>query len=239
MLKTGIFGNGRLGSAVARLIQESPDMQLLWVGGPGDFPSDPLDVVLDASLAEAVPEHLDWALQNHCSLLIAATGWQIPELPDRVAACKGSVMIAPNLSLSLAFLRRLTVLLGRFSKLHRGDLCILEQHHAAKLDAPSGTAKSLAAALMAGNPDFSAWSNGAAQAGHINMASLRAGSCIGYHEVCLDSGNDVIKLSHAVNSRDMFAHGAVRAMGWLQGRKGLFTFDDCAAELLDPLFAGC
>lgn len=237
MLRVGIFGNGRLGSAVARLLQGNEHMALVWVGGPGEFPDIGVDVLFDASLAAAVPEHLDWAIRQGIALVIAVTGWTIPDLAERVTSAQASVLVAPNLSLSLAFVRRLTLLLGRFSVLHPGDTFILEQHHAAKLDAPSGTAIALARALMAGNPDLKQWSNGAAQKGHINMASIRAGNCIGYHEVCLDSGNDAIKLSHSVGSRDMFATGALLAMSWLYGRKGFFSFDDCASELLDPLFA--
>ena len=72
--------------------------------------------------------------------------------------------------------------------------------------------------------------------GKINIASLRAGLEIGYHEIRYETGADNLVLSHEADSRDLFAKGALAALRWLKGRKGIFTFDDVAADIIDPLF---
>ena len=59
---------------------------------------------------------------------------------------------------------------------------------------------------------------------------------IGYHEIRYETGADNIVLSHEADSRDLFAKGALVALRWMKGRKGLFGFDDVAADVIDPLF---
>jgi 4-hydroxy-tetrahydrodipicolinate reductase len=78
---------------------------------------------------------------------------------------------------------------------------------------------------------------GRAEEDKINVASLRIGAEVGYHELRLETGADTIVLSHEAYSREIFAKGALVALRWICGKKGLFTFDDLAAELIDPLFA--
>jgi 4-hydroxy-tetrahydrodipicolinate reductase len=77
---------------------------------------------------------------------------------------------------------------------------------------------------------------GRAEPDRINIASLRIGSEIGYHEVFYEAAQDQMVLSHRALSREMFAKGALVAARWMAGRKGLHAFDEVAAEVIDPLF---
>ena len=237
-MKIGIFGRGRLGSAVAALAARESDIELAWFIDKGEEPGGRVDAVLDASAAEAVGEHFEWALKERVSLVIAATGWDRALLdPAKIRDSGAGVMASPNFSLSVAFMRRAALAMGRFAALDSGStLAIVERHHSAKADAPSGTAKLLAEALVQGCPRYSGWNQGAAQEGRINIASLRAGSEIGYHEIRYETGADTLLLSHKADSRDIFAKGALVALRWMVGRRGLFSFDDLAADLIDPLF---
>ena len=237
-MKIGVFGRGRLGSAVASLA-EKEGLELAWIVDKGENPAGKVEAVLDASTASAVGEHIEWALETGTNLVIAATGLDDSILlPLRVPGTRIGAMASPNFSLSVAFMRRAAVALGRFAAIEKGSsLAILERHHAAKTDAPSGTAKLLARALAQGCPRYSGWNMGRAEEDKINVASLRIGAEVGYHELRLETGADTIVLSHEAYSREIFAKGALVALRWICGKKGLFTFDDLAAELIDPLFA--
>jgi 4-hydroxy-tetrahydrodipicolinate reductase len=237
-MKIGIFGRGKLGKAVAALAAREGDLEIGWIVDIGEEPGGKVDVVLDASAAGAVPEHLAWALETGTSFVIGTTGWDRSILdPRRVAAAGIGLLHTPNFSLSVAFMRRAAVALGRFAALDSGSsLAIVERHHAAKADAPSGTAILLAESLAKGCPRYSGWNQGRAEEGKINIASLRAGQEVGYHEIRYETGLDSIVVAHKADSRDILAKGALVALRWLPGRVGVFTFDDLSADLIDPLF---
>jgi 4-hydroxy-tetrahydrodipicolinate reductase len=198
--------------------------------------STPVDVAIDASVAEAVEAHLTWALETNTDLVIGATGWTIPGLESRVAGRIG-VLVASNFSLSVALMARFATVLGRFAALDPArDPYLVEHHHRLKADAPSGTAKTLAAALMAGCPRKTEWTLGAPELHQLSVGVVRAGAEFGTHTVGLDAPAEVLELTHTARSRAPFAQGALAAARWLHGRKGVFGMDDLAAELLDPLF---
>ena len=92
------------------------------------------------------------------------------------------------------------------------------------------------AALAEGCPRDSGWAQGSAEPGRLSVASLRSGTCVGYHELRLESGTERLILSHEALDRGVFAEGALRAVEWIRGRKGLYGFDDLAAEIMDRVF---
>lgn len=239
-MRVGIFGRGRLGSAVAGLVAAESDMELGWSLGKGEPPTSAVDVALDASVGAAVADHLFWARDAGVNIVVGATGWD-RSLLAQYSDWPIAVLTAPNFSLAAAFMRRMALYLGRFAAIDPlADLAIIERHHRAKLDAPSGTAKLLAAALSEGCPRYSS-SGGDSAAGasaqrRLQIASLRAGSEVGYHEMRLEAEHETIVIAHEAKSRDIFAQGAVQALRWIRGKRGLFSFDDFAAEILSPLF---
>ena len=219
----GVFGRGRLAVALDEAAQESGDA-IAWRVGRGEAPPPakkvPVDVAIDASAAAAVEPHLDWALNHRAALVIAATGWDLTDLASRVGDRIG-VVVAPNGSLTVALLARLTRVLGAFGRAHYGDAAggyLLDHHHAAKADAPSGTAHRLARS----------WRDGAGT--DLDVASLRAGHEVGRHVVGLDAPGEQLELVHRARSRAPFAHGLLRAAHWLVGRRGVFTLDDVARD---------
>lgn len=230
--RLGLFGRGRLGSAILA----EAGSGILWTVDVGEAPSAPVDVAIDASVAAAVPGHLAWALETGTDLVIGATGWSIPDLEARVGGRIG-VLAASNFSLTVALMARLATVLGRYADLDPArDPFLVERHHRLKADAPSGTAKTLAAALMAGCTRKTAWTLETPAPHELSIGVVRAGAEFGRHTVGLDAPSEVLELTHTARSRAPFAQGALAAAGWLQGRKGVFTMDDLAADLLDPLF---
>ena len=131
------------------------------------------------------------------------------------------VLTSPNFSLSVAFMRRAALAMGRFAAL---DADSPSRSWSAttrpRPTRPAGTAKLLAEALAQGCPRYSGWNQGRAEEGKINIASLSAGTEVGYHEIRLETGADALVLSHEADSREIFAKGALVALRWIQGRQG-------------------
>ncbi len=155
-MRVGIFGRGRLGSAIATLIEAEADMELLWCLDHEGTPTEEVDVAVDASAAVAVQGHLAWALETGTDMVIGTTGWNKDILPSEVTGI--GILTAPNFSLAVAFMRRAALALGRLAALDgQADLAILERHHRGKADSPSGTGKLLAEALVEGCPRYTGW----------------------------------------------------------------------------------
>jgi 4-hydroxy-tetrahydrodipicolinate reductase len=186
-------------------------------------PALAVDVVIDASVGAAVESHLEWALASDTPLVIAATGFSLPDLAERVGRKQG-VLVAANGSLTVALLERLVRLLGAYASANQGSGYLIDHHHGAKRDAPSGTARRLAAA----------WSAGAGR--EPALVSVRAGFELGRHVVGLDLPFEKLEIDHQVRSRAVFAAGLLQAAQFVVGRRGLFTMADVAADRLDSLF---
>lgn len=236
-MKVGVFGRGRLASAIATLGGES----VLWTLGRSEAPPKGagVDIAIDASVGEAVRGHLDWALDQGIDLVIGATGWSMPDLRERVGVAIG-VVVAPNFSLSVALYARLTVVLARFAALDpERDPYIVEHHHARKKDAPSGTARLLAGAILENCPRKTEWvlqGPGELQGHQLSISAIRAGHTYSSHVVGMDAPAETLELHHSSRSALAYADGALRVAAWIRGRKGVFTMDQFSEETLDPLF---
>ncbi|WP_298749776.1 4-hydroxy-tetrahydrodipicolinate reductase [uncultured Serinicoccus sp.] len=232
----GLFGTGRLGSAIRRLADARDDLEVRWAVGserPGDEVLEAVDVAIDVSTADAVADHLTWARRTGTDLVIGATGWD-PSLVDGELPVR--VLVAPNFSLGVALVRRLTAVLGAYAAATGSagtpvDLAVAETHHRHKVDAPSGTALALREALARG---------AGTRLEDVQTTSLRLGEVVGDHEVTVTTALETVTLRHTAHDRDLFAAGALTAAGWLTTRPhpGLFTLDDLAEDHLRPLLGG-
>lgn len=237
-MQVGIFGRGRFGSVIASELTCQTDMQMLWHIDRGEnLDGLPVvDLAIDASLPEAVEDHLVWAMRRGTNLVIGTTGWSIPDLEDWVSKQIG-VMVAPNFSLTVSLMARFATVLGRYASMDPElDPYIFEHHHSRKTDAPSGTAMRLAESLIKDCPRKTDWVLGSGSPSQLSIAAIRAGQEIGIHTLGLDGSVESMTLTHTAKSRALFAKGALQAARWLDGKKGLYTFDDFASTILDPLF---
>jgi 4-hydroxy-tetrahydrodipicolinate reductase len=176
------------------------------------------DVAVDFSTAAAFVANFPVLAAAGLNVVVGTTGWQRDETWIRdLARESGLGMIAatnfsPGVALFQATVERAAALLAP-----RADVgaWIHEAHHAAKRDAPSGTALTLRAAMTA-----------AGYARPIDVSSTRAGSIPGTHTVGFDGPFETITLTHTTRDRATFARGALEAARWLEGRQGWFTFRD-------------
>ena len=234
-LRIGLFGKGRLGAAIAA----RAGGQIAWQVTRQAPPAGRVDVAIEASSGTTVPARVDWALATGTPLVIGSTGWNVPDLHERIGKRIG-VVTAPNFSLGVALLRRFALVLGRFCDLDpTRDPYLVEHHQGKKHDAPSGTAKLLAATLLEGCTRKKSWSiGGPLRPDELSVGVIRAGSTYSEHRVGVDAPDEVLELLHTARSAAAFADGALAAAAWIQSRKGVFTMDEVAASVLDPLFVG-
>ena len=191
-------------------------------------------VLFDASRAEAVQAHVEQAAQAGVGMVIAVTGLAPATIQALDAAAKRvPVLVSANLSLGVAVLAQLVREASR--RLPGYHVEIVEAHHAAKKDAPSGTALWLAqeAAQARGWP----WpasartgrtgATGPRPAQEIGISSIRAGSVTGEHRVWLGGPGEHLELVHVAESRDCFASGALEAIAFIAGASpGRYTMED-------------
>ena len=221
-----IVGYGRMGKAVEALcgsydceVVERLDVHNNLRGeglAAGRLP--PADVAIDFSTADAVAANLPRLAAAGLDAVIGTTGWSAHEQRLRTLAADAGigVVAAANFSLGVnlfqAIVERSAALLAG-----RDDFgaWIHEGHHAAKQDAPSGTALALQAAMRE-----------AGYARGIDVASTRAGRMPGTHTVGYDGPFDTITLNHTARDRATFARGALEAARWVRGRRGWFTMRD-------------
>lgn len=235
-MRIGLFGSGRLGTAIAA----AAGGHLAWQVTRQPPPALAVDCAIEASSGAAVGDRLNWALATGVPLVIGSTGWSLPDLQARVGDRIG-VVVAPNFSLTVALYARLTRILARFAaQSPERDPYIVEHHHAGKHDAPSGTAKLLAETILAACPRKRSWvipHQGKLAADQLSVSPIRAGTTYSSHIVGIDAPGEVLELHHAARDATPFADGALAAARWIAGRTGVYRMADVAADLLDPIFA--
>jgi 4-hydroxy-tetrahydrodipicolinate reductase len=234
-MRVAIVGYGKMGREVEAVLRERGHEAV--VARRGEFPSA-CPVGIDFTRGEAVLDNLERALAVDARYVVGTTGWadRLDEARRRVEAAKGGLVHAPNFSLGVNLYYRIVssaaALLAAFPDY---DPYVLERHHRQKKDAPSGTAKALAAILEAsGGRRRSALSSlsGPLPDDAFHVAALRAGGIVGEHTVGFDSGADEILIEHRARSRRGFAQGAVMAAEWIVGRLGCYAFNDVLDQLL-------
>lgn len=224
-----LVGHGRMGRLVERL---APEYGCEIAGIVDEFSGEraiergtfgTVDVAIDFSLAPAVPANLPQLAGRKINVVIGTTGWQAREAEMRAVVAEAGIGVLTSANFSVGMqIFQLAVEAAAAKMAARADYgaWIHEHHHAAKKDAPSGTALMLQTAMREAGYDRS-----------IDISAARAGSAPGVHTVGFDGLADVITLTHEVRDRAVFARGALDAARWLEGRRGWFTMKDMLESL--------
>jgi 4-hydroxy-tetrahydrodipicolinate reductase len=221
-----VVGNGRMGQTVARLAEQRGHTIHAVIGGAENTDGRALtpdrlaraDVAIEFTRPDAAPANLERLVAAGIPTVTGTTGWleQLPRIATLVAERKGALLHAANFSLGVhLFLRAARELARGFAGRAEFDAFILEEHHAAKRDAPSGTARELQARVREADPQRP-----------YPITSVRIGAAPGTHMVAYDGPYERVTLSHAARNRDGFAAGALAAAEWLPGHPGVHTVED-------------
>lgn len=235
ILVTGI--SGRMGQAVRQAVEANPETEMAATHDAGQDISAALqqaDIAIDFSFHGFTPELLNAAVAQGKPLVIGTTGHSAEERAAIAEAAKRiPIVFASNFSVGVNTLFWLTRKATRILKDY--DIEIVEMHHHHKLDAPSGTARTLAEVVCAETGlDYEKdvmhgreGLVGARPQRQIGMHSLRGGDVVGDHTVMYATDGERVELTHKASSRMTFASGAVRAALWLTGKPAaLYTMQD-------------
>jgi 4-hydroxy-tetrahydrodipicolinate reductase len=215
-MRVALIGMGKMGRAVRDLAGSQVAVTL-----DAPFTPDRLanaDVAIEFTVPSAAPANIRACLAAGCPVVVGTTGWyaELPSLTEEVSRQGGALLWAPNFSLGAQVMM---VLAAVSARLLDTDAAIIETHHASKKDAPSGTAREIARAIIE------------ERSGGVPITSVRVGHVPGTHEVIFDGAFDQLRLTHEVRDRKVFAEGALVAAEWLiaEKRVGVFTMQDVLA----------
>ncbi|MGH9388748.1 MAG: 4-hydroxy-tetrahydrodipicolinate reductase, partial [Vicinamibacteria bacterium] len=167
------------------------------------------------------------------SIVVGTTGWyeHLDEVRSWVRAKNVGLVYGSNFSIGANIVLRLVAETARLLKdFPEYDAYVLEHHHRGKTDTPSGTALSLASAILESGKRKERIEAGRLEAAiepsALHVVGIRAGSAFGRHVVGFDGPADAIEISHTAKSREGFARGALFAAEWIRGKKGTFEFQE-------------
>jgi 4-hydroxy-tetrahydrodipicolinate reductase len=189
------------------------------------------DVAMEFTGPEAAADTILSALSYGVPVVSGSTGW-LSRYDEVVRYCLehgGAFIHSSNYSIGVNVLFRLNSELARIMRGKPGySVGIEEVHHTAKLDAPSGTAITLAGQITGQQSGYNGWisAEDGPEQGKIPIVSVREGAVAGIHEVRWSSGEDIISLRHEALNRRGFAAGALLAAGFISTRKGVYTMAD-------------
>ncbi|VXC01898.1 MULTISPECIES: 4-hydroxy-tetrahydrodipicolinate reductase [Chryseobacterium] len=229
-MKIALVGYGRMGriideiaskrghEVVARL-KETPTAENL---------NNP-DVVIEFSLPEVAFDNIKACLENKIPVICGTTGWleRKSEVEQLAVENETAFLYGSNFSLGVNLFFALNEKLADLMKNVDEYSCQLEEiHHIHKLDAPSGTAISLAEGIIKNNNKFDAWKLEETQDKNLGIFAIRENEVPGTHSVYYRSEVDEIEIKHTAYNRNGFALGAVVASEWIKDKKGNFTMKD-------------
>jgi 4-hydroxy-tetrahydrodipicolinate reductase len=174
------------------------------------------DVAIEFTEPEAAVGNIMACIHEGVPVVVGTTGWYsaLGSITEAANEAGASLLWAPNFSIGVTLFVELAREAGRIMAKSDFAAAMVETHHSAKKDAPSGTAIAIAKAMEGplGKP--------------LPVTSVRTGSVPGTHEVIFDAPFEQISMRHEARDRRVFADGALRAADWLRGKKGVFTMRD-------------
>lgn len=231
-MKIALLGYGKMGKVIERIaLQRGHEIVLRKTSGDSFDGLEKADVAIDFSIPDAAVGNISACLNGNIPVISGTTGW-LGHYPKMAALCqekKGAFIYGSNFSLGVNLFFALNENLAKMmAKFPQYKVSMEEIHHIQKLDAPSGTAISLAKDIIE-NSDYSSWALPGvtpAKSDELLIDAKRIENVPGTHSVFYNSEVDSIEIRHTAHSREGFAFGAVIAAEWLQGKSGIFTMKD-------------
>jgi 4-hydroxy-tetrahydrodipicolinate reductase len=233
-MKIALIGYGKMGHAIEQIaLQRGHEIvSVIDVNNQEDFMSDAFksaDVAIEFSMPAVAMDNYRRAFAAGVPVVSGTTGW-LEHLPEIKEACKAgqTFFYASNFSLGVNIFFALNKYLAKImNDFPAYDVRMVETHHVHKLDAPSGTAITLAEGLIDNIERKNKWVEGKEPAeDEIGICSVREGEVPGIHTVIYESDVDTISITHDAKSRMGFALGAVVAAEFTCGKKGFLTMQD-------------
>ncbi len=228
-MKIALLGYGKMGKTIEKIAIERGHTIVLKVDKDDtNYDLSEADVAIDFSIPSAAVNNITNCFNSGVPIVSGTTGW-LSYYDMIVGLCKdkkGSFIYASNYSLGVNLFFELNKKLAKMmSPLEGYSVAMEEIHHTEKLDAPSGTAITLAEGIIE-NTNQSAWQLDQGDENTIPIIAKRIDQVPGTHTVTYSSQVDDIEITHTAHNRNGFALGAVVAAEWLKDKKGVFGMKD-------------
>ena len=229
-MKIALLGYGRMGKAIEAIALQRGHTIVIKTSQDKDYDITTADVAIDFSIPSAAYNNISNCINHNVPVISGTTGW-LEKYNAIVSLCekqKGAFIYASNFSLGVNIFFELNQYLAKMmAKLEDYKVDIEEIHHTQKLDAPSGTAITLAEGIIQNNKAYNNWKlDKAKDAKTIAIEAKRITDVPGTHIISYTSPIDTIKIEHEAHNRQGFALGAVIAAEWIIDKSGVFTMKD-------------
>lgn len=229
-MKIALLGYGRMGKAIEELAKDrGHEIVSIYDKDSTQGDISKADVAINFSIPSAAVNNLKLAFDHEVPVVCGTTGWleQLNEIHDYCKLKKSGFLYASNFSIGVNLFFKLNELTAQLMKGQEKNYTahLEETHHIHKLDAPSGTAITLAEGIAAQNDHYKKWSMDP-KTDDLKISAYREGEVPGTHSITYSSEVDEISIEHKAHSRQGFALGAVIAAEWLQGKEGIFSMKD-------------
>ena len=234
-MKVAILGYGKMGQIIEKIAQERGHNILLKINQHNidELNIENLkkaDVVIDFSTPESAKTNIILSIDANKPIVSGTTGWHddYKEVKDYCIKNDGAFLYASNFSLGVNLFFELNKNLAKLMKKHQQyQINLTEIHHSEKLDAPSGTAISLAEQIISESDIKNKWTiNSENSDEELKIDAQRKGNITGTHSVNYKSETDSISIIHEAHSRNGFALGAIISAEWIMSKKGVFSMHD-------------
>lgn len=230
-MKIALLGYGRMGKEIEKIALQRGHEIVLKIKDQQAYDISIADVAIDFSIPSAAFKNITNCFQNKVPVISGTTGW-LDKYQEAIAICnqnKGSFIYASNFSLGVNIFFELNRQLAKMMSAWEGyDISMEEIHHTKKLDAPSGTAITLAEGIVE-HTSKQGWELDEDQEigeHSIPIEAKRMPEIHGTHRIGYDSEIDSIEIKHTAHNRKGFALGAVIAAEWIVDKTGVYTMKD-------------
>ncbi|MGY0407141.1 MAG: 4-hydroxy-tetrahydrodipicolinate reductase [Polaribacter sp.] len=228
-MKIALLGYGRMGKEIEKIAISRGHKIVIRKNFNAIIDINLADVAIDFSVPNAAFDTISNCFNNNVPVISGTTGW-LDKYEDAVAICKekkGAFIYASNFSLGVNIFFELNKQLAKMMQnLPDYTISMEEIHHTKKLDAPSGTAITLAEGIIENSAKENWKLDGKISEKNIPIAAKRIPDVSGTHTVWYNSEVDSIEIKHTAHNRKGFALGAVIAAEWILGKTGVYTMKD-------------
>ncbi|WP_452219214.1 4-hydroxy-tetrahydrodipicolinate reductase [Lacinutrix undariae] len=228
-MKIALLGYGKMGKTIEKIAIERGHEIVIKTSANDSYDITKADVAIDFSIPEAAFKNISNCFNHNVPVISGTTGW-LHDYDKAVSLCEeknGGFIYASNFSLGVNIFFELNRVLAKLIKGQSQYSVEMEEiHHTQKLDAPSGTAISLAEDIIT-DSNYTNWTlDSSTSKEHIFIDAKRIENVPGTHNVSYISNVDTIEIKHTAHNRQGFALGAVIAAEWIVGKHGVFTMKD-------------
>jgi len=236
-MKVALIGYGKMGKEIEKLLPSRGHQVVLKTNQENPLRAEQLknvDVAIEFSTPKTVLNNIDLLIENNIPTVVGTTGWNeaYESIKQKVNAHNGALVHASNFSIGVNLFFQLNEQLAKLmSTYEEYTPSITEIHHTEKLDAPSGTAITLANGLLSNYPKRNDWhcsqsDKNKAKEDSLSIEAIREKDVKGTHLVEYKSAIDTLSIQHEAHNRQGFALGAIIAAEWIYNKKGIYTMKD-------------